>query len=52
ERRGGNSLIPPCPHVRHPPTPRTSPTEPSPVPVWPLSVLECSVEGVHLLRFE
>uniref|UniRef100_A0AAU6W340 Uncharacterized protein n=4 Tax=unclassified bacterial viruses TaxID=12333 RepID=A0AAU6W340_9VIRU len=32
--------------------PRTSPTEPSPVPLWPLSVLECSVEGVHLLRIE
>ncbi|ARA80225.1 hypothetical protein PLA107_013890 [Pseudomonas amygdali pv. lachrymans str. M301315] len=35
-----------------PPKPRTSPTEPSPVPVWPLSVLECSVEGVQLLRIE
>ncbi|MCF5554206.1 hypothetical protein CXB36_17480 [Pseudomonas syringae pv. syringae] len=45
--RKGSALAGFAPGHLPPPTPRTSPTEPSPVPVWPLSVLECSVEGVH-----
>ncbi|POP96562.1 hypothetical protein CXB40_27375 [Pseudomonas syringae pv. avii] len=43
----GSALAGFAPGHLPPPKPRTSPTEPSPVPAWPLYVLECSVEGVH-----